>query len=263
LDKYGPGPKVHYHCGVIEPDVPPASDAEGIRQQLIQSQNKMLGEAADLWQAEKHLSGTIVDIGCGLGGGSIFWAQEYGARVFSLTNIPKHVGFITRFAAQAGVAHQVTPLLGDAHAIPGEQIFEAAVAINSSCHLNREVWFQQLASRLQPGGQVFILDIFLGNENSRELIDRYYHTRIGKMDEYETAASAAGFSLNTVLDVTARSVKFWDFSVLYSRRLIEAGMVTDKEELKRLERSISFHIWLGQQYADRDIIYALLSFARA
>ena len=263
LQKYGPGPRVHFHCGVIESDTEPASNAEGIRQQLIQSQEDVLYEAAQLWDAERCLSGIVLDVGCGLGGGSIFWAQEYGARVFALTNVPRHVGLVSQFATQAGVADQIIPILGDAHAIPENGTFETAVAINSSCHLDREAWFQHLASRLRPDGRVFILDIFLGSEDSRELIDRYYRTHIGSVDEYEEAAVAAGFSLDKVLDITARSVGFWDFSILHSRRLIESRTITDEEEVQRLQRSIHFHDWLEQQYMDRGIIYLLLSFVRS
>ena len=41
----------------------------------------MLSDAAEVWDAPQSLSGEILDVGCGLGGGSIFWAQEFGARV--------------------------------------------------------------------------------------------------------------------------------------------------------------------------------------
>jgi len=138
LRKYGPGPRVHFHGGLIEPDMVPAPTTEGLRQQLIQSQEDLLHEAAHFWSAEQYLSGTILDVGCGIGGGSIFWAQEYGACVFAITNVPRHVKLVARFAAQAGVAGQVIPILGDACAIPGDQVFDAAVAIDVSCHLDRE-----------------------------------------------------------------------------------------------------------------------------
>ena len=63
----------------------------------------MLRHAAEVWDASARLSGKILDVGCGLGGGSIFWAEEFGAQVTALTCVPSHADHIDRFAAQAGV----------------------------------------------------------------------------------------------------------------------------------------------------------------
>jgi tocopherol O-methyltransferase len=260
LSKYGPGPRVHYHGGLVAPDTVPASDVDGLSQQLAQSLENTLYEAARVWDAERYLSGTILDVGCGLGGGSIFWAQEYGARVFALTNVPRHVGLVSQFATQAGVADQIEPILGDAHVVPENGSFNAVVAIDSSCYLDREAWFRHLSPKLQSGGRVFIADIFAQRQDSREPVDCYYRTRIGSVDEYRQASTAGGFRLESVLDVTAHSVAFWELSIFHSRRLIESGVIADEKEVNRLQRSIDCHTWFRQQYLDGGIIYALLSF---
>jgi len=74
---------------------------------------------------------------CGLGGGALFWAQEFGAHVTAVTCVPSHLEWVARFAAQARVASQVHPLLCDALEIPGENCFDAAVAVDSCCHIPR------------------------------------------------------------------------------------------------------------------------------
>ena len=104
LERYGPGPRVHYHTGLV--DDPPAIGATvaALRQELVRGQELMLQEAAAAWDASQSLSGEILDIGCGLGGGSIFWAQEFGAQVTALTCVPSHAEHVARFATQAGVA---------------------------------------------------------------------------------------------------------------------------------------------------------------
>ena len=56
-----------------------------------------------VWDASESLTGEILDVGCGLGGGSIFWAQEFGARVTAVTCVPFHAGHVARFAVEAGV----------------------------------------------------------------------------------------------------------------------------------------------------------------
>jgi SAM-dependent methyltransferase len=259
LHKYGPGPKVHFHGGLIEPDLVPAPNIEQVRQQLVQSQEDLLREAARFWEAECHLSGTILDVGCGLGGGSIFWAQEYGARVFALTNVPGHLHWITHFAAQAGVAEQVVPLLGDACAIPGEQIFDAAVAVDSSCYIDRKAWFRHLSLRMRPEGRVCIEDSFAQSEGIRQPFDRYFLTRIGTLDEYRLASVTAGFELDGILDLTPRIARFWEFSTLYLRHILETGVATE-EEARLLEHGIRWETQFLEWWTKGKISTALLSF---
>lgn len=263
LRKYGPGPRVHFHGGLIDPDTVPAPTVEGLRQQLIQSQEDLLHEAARFWEAESRLSGTILDVGCGLGGGSIFWAQEYGVRVFALTNVPRHVELVARFAAQAGVADQVMPILGDACAVPGDETFDAAVAIDSSSYLDRGAWFRHLSPRVRSGGRVLVVDIFAQREDCREPVDRYYKTCIGTLDEYMRASAAVGFGSDGMLALTARSTRYWEFSALYTRRLLEAGVIVEEKEVQRLQRSMHWHTWFLQQWMNGGLIYALLSFVHS
>ena len=121
----------------------------------------MLRDAAEVWDASQSLSGDILDVGCGLGGGSIFWAQEFGAQVTAVTCVPSHADHVARFAAEAGVGQQVEPLVCDAAEFPGENRFDAAVAVDSSGYLPRRDWLNRMASLLRPGGSVFIIDCFL------------------------------------------------------------------------------------------------------
>lgn len=259
LSKYGPGPRIHFHTGLVETDTVPASDIEGLRLQLVQSQEDLLYEAAHLWEAKTYLYGTILDVGCGLGGGAIFWAQECRARVFALTNVPKHVDWIGRFSAQAEVADRVVPILGDACSIPGGQTFDGVVAIESSCYLDRKEWFRYLSRRIRPGGRVFIKDSFVKRDEIRASFDLYWLTRTGTLDEYMRAAEAAGFRPESFVDLTLRTARFWEFNVLYSRRLIEAG-VASEEQRAHLECSIRWQTRLLKEWRDGGIVDALLGF---
>ena len=150
LQRYGPGPRVHYHTGLI--DDPPPSDASGhvLRRRLIDAQEQTLRHAAGAWQARTNLRGDVLDVGCGLGGGAIFWAQEFGANVTAVTIAPSHIKLVADFAAQAGVKSRVRPLLSDALAVPGEGCYDAAVAIDSSSSFPRGPWFDRLATVLRP-----------------------------------------------------------------------------------------------------------------
>lgn len=259
LHKYGPGPRVHFHTGLVEPDTVISYDIEDLRHQLVESQEKLLLEAARFWEAENHLRGVVLDVGCGLGGSSIFLAQEYGSHVYALTNVPSHIELIERFANQAGVADKVTPILGDACALPGDQKFDAAVAIESSCYLDRKAWFQHLAQRVRSEGQVFIADCFAMSDEIREPFNGYWLTQIGTLEEYERASRAAGFKVEGMLDLTSRTARFWEFSIFYSRRYLAALTVSEKEA-ERLRRSIKWQTQLLNFWNSGMIMCALLSF---
>src|SRR5687767_8376138 len=89
LDKYGGRGRVHYHTGLFAPEQTPANSLEGLRDQIWQSQEDMLACAAIVWDARRCLAGRdVLDVGCGLGGGPLYWAQTFGARVTALTPVP-------------------------------------------------------------------------------------------------------------------------------------------------------------------------------
>src|SRR5215204_6401567 len=160
LHRYGPGPRVHYHAGLFDRQEVPDTSPEVLKKQIVASQERILEYAAMTWSAASTLSGDVLDAGCGLGGGSLFWAQKFGAQVTAVTLAPSHIPYIECFAAQAGVSSQVRAQVCNAVEMPGESCFDAAVAVESSCHMPRQALFQRLASLVRPGGQIFIADYF-------------------------------------------------------------------------------------------------------
>jgi SAM-dependent methyltransferase len=259
LSKYGPGPRVHFHTGMIDPDAEPEPTLEGLRRQLVQSQERLLREASTFWCAHGSLGGLVLDVGCGLGGSAIFLAQEHGATVHALTNVPGHVRYIEGFAAEAGVNDRVRVILGDACNIPGTSTYDASVAVESSCYLDRGAWFRNLAGRLRYSGHVFIADTFTDLDEVRKPFDRYWLTRIGGMEEYIDAAAMSGFELEAKLDVTSMTSRFWEFSSLYSSSLLRDQHLSG-DESRRLGRSIRWQRRLMGMWGSGKLTCALLSF---
>src|ERR1700676_1468627 len=107
LRRYGPGPRVHYHTGLLDEPPPSGASVHLLRHRLIDAQEHTLHYAASLWQAQSTLCGDVLDVGCGLGGGAIFWAQEFGAQVTAVTIAPSHLELVGDFAERAGVASRV------------------------------------------------------------------------------------------------------------------------------------------------------------
>jgi tocopherol O-methyltransferase len=250
LDKYGPGPRVHYHTGIAPPDVAPAPTLDGLRRQLVSSQEEMLWRASRAW-GEEHLRGELLDVGCGLGGTALFLAEQFGARVTALSPVARHLDIVARFAEQAGVSKRVTPWLGDAHALDGPPRFDAALSFGATTYFDRFSYFAGLARVVRPGGYVFIEDTFLGRPELAAPFNAYWTSDIGWPGEYEEAATRAGFAEVACQDVSREAAGFWRLSVAYSEKLAS-------------ERSASI-AWQSQiygAYLDGGLRNLLLSFRR-
>ena len=260
LHRYGPGPRVHYHTGLVDGWPPTGASIPELRRVLVGGQELMLRHAAEVWDASARLSGKILDVGCGLGGGSIFWAEEFGAQVTALTCVPSHADHIARFAAQAGVQSSVTPLVCDAAEAPGENRFDAAVAVDSSGYLPRREWLNRTTSLLRPGGSVFIIDCFLEDPKYADLFNGHWQTNIGTLDEYFAAARDSGLKTGSVVDVTDRTVHFWTTTLA----LIEAELATaEGAAAGRYAASFKAHRHVRDGLSDGGLRYAMLSFSKS
>jgi tocopherol O-methyltransferase len=264
LRRYGPGPRVHYHTGLIDEPPAPGASIERLRHELIAAQEHTLQHASDIWDAPSHLCGDVLDVGCGLGGGAIFWAQEFGARVTGVTIAPSHIDLVRAFAKHAGVGSRVQVRLCDALAMPGEACFDSAVAIDSAVALPRSSWFRRLEQLLRPGGRVFIFDCFLGRSEYSEYAEPFnghWCSQIGTVEEYVAAARGAGFALTTVEDVSQRAVHFWTRTLAVMSMEAEAGTAS-AAEAARLDQSLRLHALVRRGLLDGGLRHAFLSFAR-
>jgi len=261
LERYGPGPRVHYHTGIMDAPVLPSASIEDLRQRLVAAQERLLYYAAERWDASSALCGDVLDVGCGLGGGSIFWAQEFGARVTAVTCVASHLEWVARFAAQAGVEPRVRPLLCDALEVPGENRFDGAVAVDSSGYLPRRPWLQRIASLLRPAGRLFLIDCLLARREYEGPFNRYWHTRIGTVEEYLEAAENAGLHVKAVDDITHRTEHFWTTTIALIEAELRVKRLTPSEAAHR-EASLMAHSLVRRGLAEQGLRYALRRFCK-
>jgi len=241
IDRYGPGPRVHYHIGLFDDhSLPHGATAERIRARIVAAQDRLLERAAVVWDAATVFTGNLLEVGCGLGGGAIYWAQHFPVQVTALTNVAEQAAVTRRFAADAGVADRVRLLVTDIGDLRLTRQYPAAIAVESSCYVARPRLFQRVAAVLEPGGVFGIEDIFLARPAWRVLFDAYWKTRIGTLPQYQQAAEQAGMVMDQNMDITAHTSAFWLHSLAWAWARLAEPTVSTVEET-RLMRSIRWH----------------------
>jgi tocopherol O-methyltransferase len=218
-------------------------------------------EACKIWKLRHAAFSDVLDVGCGLGGGAIFWAQEFGAHVTAATIAPSHVELVGKFATQAGVEALVRPVLCDALTVPGDHCYDAALALDSSDTFPRLPWFQRLARLVKPYGHVFIYDCFLENPEYPDPINDHWCAQIGTFDEYDEAALAAGFRLEGFEDVSHRTRDFWTLTIALYEAEKREGLLSPWD-IARLHEAREVHTLMRRGLYDGGLRYALVSFVK-
>ncbi|MDX2939752.1 SAM-dependent methyltransferase [Streptomyces ipomoeae] len=252
IRKYGPGPRIHYHVGYYPSSETPlnAQDAtpDAIRRSIRLHQEGLLRYAAKIWGAEHRLSGRILDVGCGLGGGSLFWAQEYGADVTAVTNAPEHAPIVDGFARECGVDGKVRTLVCDAMHLPLDGPYDAAVAIESSGYFNRPLWFERLARVLRPGGSVCIEEVFITRPHGADVWAEYFYTKPATVLDYAEAAKSAGFELVDEVDATSETLPFWEESAAWTKAVLDSDSSLSAVDRRQLRISLMANQALGAEW---------------
>lgn len=179
-----------------------------------------------------------------------------------MTCVPSYVEWVARFAAQAGVESQVRPLLCDAVEVPGESCFDAAVAMDSCCHMPRGALFQRLAALVRPGGHVFVTGCFLVRPEYEDLFNRHWHVRIGTLEEYLTAAKEAGLREESVTDLSLGVEPFWALTFALIQAEAQAERLNSSEAAKVAD-ALQAHALVQEGLAKGGYRYACSVFPKA
>lgn len=239
IDKYGPGPRVHYHTGISEGRFDEGAGTQALSAAMFEAQELVMAEIAlaigdSLPRGRKP---RLLDVGCGLGGGSIYLAREAGAEVTGITVASEHLKHAREFAERAGVAAQVDFHLADAHRFEAEEPYDGAIALESSCYLDRRPWLERMAALLRPGAELHVFEWMRGSdERAAAFVDGYWKTSMGEPREYREAAAAAGFEIVAESRLNERTCGFWKLARAWNLAAsLRPG--TSAEEKRRLERS--------------------------
>ena len=112
-----------------------------------------LSEALELKPGMK-----VLDLGCGKAISSIFFAREFGVDVVAADLWIKPTENVRR-VDEAGIAHRVTPVHAEAHALPfAEESFDAIVSLDAYHYFGTDdLYLGTIAKFLKPGGRLGIV----------------------------------------------------------------------------------------------------------
>lgn len=173
----------------------------------------------------------ILDAGCGVGGSSMWLAEEFDAEVVGITLSPFQQRKAQVYATERGLSTQVKFQVADYCDTGFEpESFDIVWAQESVCYAQRKGDFLREAHRLlRPGGRIAIEDGFRASRNlppSGEALlhdwaDAWALPDLDTLTEFESAAADAGFTDFRARDVSSQIV--WS-----ARRLHRAALVFEK-----------------------------------
>lgn len=101
---------------------------------------------------------TVVDIGCGAAGKSLFYASLGAEKVYGLEILEKYRAEAEALAAEKGLSDRFSYICGDSAAMPFADGFADTVIVNDAMeHVgDPEKTLQEILRILKPGGRAFI-----------------------------------------------------------------------------------------------------------
>jgi tocopherol O-methyltransferase len=181
------------------------------------AQVQLMEHLAEL--ANVQTGSTVLDIGCGFGGSSIYLAKKYKASVTGITISPVQVEMARK--AAAGAQSDARFLLMDAESLDFSQPFDLLWSVESISHYHdRRSFFTNAVKFLKPGGVFALTDWFkkagLSAAQERkfiEPIERGMFIDLETMDDYESHLIASGLQIVQRQDLSRQCAKSWDLAL--------------------------------------------------
>jgi tocopherol O-methyltransferase len=154
----------------------------------------------------------VLDAGCGVGGTSLWLAQERGARVLGITLEPRQCELASGFAVERGLAERARFEVRDfAETGLPPASFDVIVHVESLSHAHDlAAYFAHAATLLRPGGRFACFDYFLGDGGdgaaARAMCEGWVLPDLKSLDEAAATLAAAGFVDVKAVDRTASAL---------------------------------------------------------
>ncbi len=165
----------------------------------------------------------ILDVGCGIGGSSLYLAQKFDAKVTGITLSPVQASRAAERAKEANLADEASFQVADAQNMPfADNSFDLVWSLESGEHMPDKTKFMQECYRvLKPGGK-FIMVTWchrstenepLSNDEKQHLADIYRVyclPYVISLPEYEKIAQTLPLQSIQTADWSKAVAPFWN-----------------------------------------------------
>lgn len=186
----------------------------------------------------------ILDVGCGIGGSSLYLARKFGAHVTGITLSERQAARARERAAEAGLSAQTRFEVADALSPPFEpESFDLVWSLESGEHMpNKRRFVQACTDMLEPNGKFLMIAwchrpvppaLTVGELAFLQRLYRIYHLPyLISIESFGDIAHKVGLAGVATADWTAAVTPFWQavvrsaLSVQGVRGLLRAGWPT-------------------------------------
>ncbi len=207
---------------------------------------KLLAEKANIQRGAR-----ILDVGCGIGGSSIWLAKKLGAVTTGITISPVQV----KIAAQLAKKEQVNSsfLLMNAEEMQFTGLFDVIWVVAVMTHLvNQERFLESARRYLNHEGKLVIFD-WMPDESVTEPKDDRYIRPVAKgmllsslypLNKYIEWLNKYNYQINYAEDITGNCIKTWDDALTVIRnpavwKLAGKASIEEIQEVFKFIKSVS------------------------
>lgn len=211
----------HMHHGYYGPE-------GNLKTERRQAQIDLIEEFLDWGLDRANPPQTILDVGCGIGGSTLYLAEKFGAAATGITLSPVQARRGSDRARSAGLSQTVEFRVANALEMPFEDAsFDLVWSLESGEHMPDKIQFLRECHRvLKPGG-TFLMATWchrplggtagqLTDEERRHLAaiyDVYALPYVIALPEYEAIADRVGFENLRTADWSKAVAPFWNIVI--------------------------------------------------
>jgi tocopherol O-methyltransferase len=192
--------------------------------QLRDRPNPILSQSPES-KIQNLKSKIILDVGCGIGGSSLYLADRFSAKVTGITLSPIQARRAKARAEAASLSDSVHFQVADAQNMPfGDNSFDLVWSLESGEHMpDKQQFLQECYRVLKPGGKLLFATwchrpIHRGSrpltdneiKHLRQIYEVYCLPYVISLPEYKAIAQNIGFSVIKTADWSTAVAPFWD-----------------------------------------------------
>jgi tocopherol O-methyltransferase len=208
------------------------------RQEAQENLTRHIAEKARIKKGDR-----VLDVGCGIGGSSLWLSANLEASTVGITISPAQLEIARQLAKERDA--NSTFLLMNAEQMQFEETFDVIWAVACSTHFqNQEKFVKSASVFLKPAGRFVIFD-WMSNENVIDVKnDRYLKpvnegmllASLCSINNYLGWFMQNGYRISYAEDVTGRTLKTWDdaLSVIKDPSILKYATRINKKEIAQI-----------------------------